>query len=304
MLNVMPQFYDSADAKISRLTDYTELIEEIRRILSDGYTHNSTIFLYDVLRSMSHEDSYFASYFHRLPLSIRIDVTNEDIEAFERYKARLNRADYDLIVCMEYLEQLRYKDVYSSEPLIRDRLERCLNILSGNNKRDGVYYLSLYDSVYKWILRHLLTHNPEKYGVMRIEAMGNNLMDYKTEWHRIFCFRNFLSDNLSKKCYQILKNDAKDLFMKNSGYFDSLFTVGGAIAMYEDFNSSVLLPPSDTGYWELKGSIIKNYLDNIALQPGFEIYRDKLISTLNSLPDVKVDLGDYKFPLVTHLNWR
>ena len=306
MLNVRPQFYDLADAKVDKLMDCSEVLSELDSVLcADSFNRNSIIYLYRVLRNMSQESDYYATWFHRAPLSWRGTVTYEDMNQFNRYQRRLNQFDYDLMCCLNYLDQLRFDTVTDYPELIRDRLLRCKNLLSGTGKRDGLYYLSLFDMVYKWILLHLIRTNPSDYKIISLGKFAIRFHYYKTEWHSIFCFRDFLEKSIEAESYVKILQDGLDYFIEHSGFYDPIFTVGCAVARCADYSRPYLVLPDCECRWNLSGKIMEDFFDRICRQPGFNLSKDYILNTLSDLPDVSFNLkSDYKFPIVTHVNWR
>lgn len=313
MLKVRPQFYDLADAKVNKLSnsDVLVIVHELDTITdsfdrSESFNSNSLIYLYRMLHSQSFEAGYFASYFHRLPLAWRLDVSVEDIEQFDRYQVLLNRLDCDLLCCMGYLEQLRFDGVADNPELIKDRITGCHALLSsGTGRHVSTYHLTLFDMIYKWILRKLLIEEPLRYGVNCLENLGSLFIDYKTKWHNIFCFRDFLKNNLPDDGYRLLLSDGLKYYAEHSGCFDPCFLVGGALAQKVDFYEPYLWTPDSKKRIILSGKEFESYLDVVSHQPGFYLYKDDMFHTLSSLTDVTFRLRkSYKFPIVTHLNWR
>lgn len=307
MLKVRPQFYDLADRKVDKLLDFSIVLPEIKSLIDDlgHYDHDGIIYVYRVLKSLSQDAGYFASYFHQMPLEWRMDVSIEDLEAFDRYKDRLNVADMDLMVCMDLLEQLRFDDVVNIPGLTLNYLQRCYDLLSGYGLRDGLYHISLFDFVFKWIIRRTLMNDPHRYGISCLEDLGSLLVDFRTKWHSIICFRTFLQENLSNDKYRLLINDSRKFYIDNSGYFDRAFLVGATIGIFDDFMRPAFALPNINKRWNLSGKKLEGFLNRVAYQPGFMLFKDDYINTINNLKDVKFQLpSDYEFPVVTHVNWR
>ena len=242
-----------------------------------------------------------------MPIVWNSDVSVEDIVQFDHYKDRLNLTDCDLMVCMDYIEQLRF-DGYEKYPsVVSDYLNRCYDILSGCAVRDGLYYLSLYDFSFKWVLRALVSDEKrsKRYNIKDIEDMNNRFMEYKAKWHNIYSFRDFLIGYMSKASYKKLISDANDYYASHSGFFDPVFSVGGAIALFDDMTLPCFLQPDGHKEWRLFGEKLNKYFNTLAYQAGFELYKNRLLDVLNTVGGVSFELDkDYEFPIVSHLNWR
>ena len=287
-----------------RLLDFSVVLPDIES-LKKKYDPDGVTYVYRVLKSLSQDAGYFASYFHQMPLEWRKDVSIEDLEAFDRYKDHLNSADLDLIVCIDLLEQLRFDDVAEHAPIIRNYLQRCYDLLSCNGIQDGLYHISLYDSIFKRILRYNLVSKPDKYGISSLKELNSSLIDFRTKWHSVFCFRVFLQENMSKDKYKLLVSDSKKFYMNKSGYFDRAFQVGATIGMFDSFNRPAFVLPNNRKLWNLSGKKLTDYLDCVSRQPGFILYKDDFIKTISNLKNVDFSLpDDYEFPLINHMNWR
>ena len=159
--------------------------------------------------------------------------------------------------------------------------------------------------VLKWILRKLIINNPKRYGISSLDSLASKLIDYKTKWHNVFCFREFLRENLSGKMFEKLIDDANEYFVTHSGYFDKVFAVGGSISQFEKYNRACFDDPKGKTSWNLSGKKLCDYLTGLAYQPGFDLYKEEFINILNNTDNVKFKLDEgYEFPIVTYLNWR